>query len=96
MSYTLFQEAIKSIAVKMGLDPTRYSTHGFRIGGASLLAAAGLPDYVIQSIGRWKSLAFLSYIRAASSLFSSALSALTNPLLFTISHLRQVNSACMI
>ena len=96
LSYTLFQEAIKSIAVKMGLDPTRYSTHGFRIGGASLLAAAGLPDYVIQSIGRWKSLAFLSYIRAASSLFSSALSALTNPLLFTISHLRQVNSACMI
>ena len=95
LSYSLFQEAIRNIASKMGLDETRYSTHGFRIGGASVLAAAGVPDYVIQSIGRWKSLAFLTYIRAASALFSSALGALTNPLLFTVTHLRQLNSGVL-
>ena len=54
---SLFQQAIKRIAVKMGLDSSLFSTHSFRIRGASLLAAANVPDYVIQRIGRWKSLA---------------------------------------
>ena len=39
------------------------NTHSFRIGGASALAAAGLPDFVIQVIGRWSSDSFLRYIR---------------------------------
>ena len=39
------------------------NTHSFRIGGASALATAGVPDYVIQVIGRWSSDSFLRYIR---------------------------------
>ena len=42
---------------------TSLNTHSFRIGGASALASAGLPDYVIQVIGRWSSDSFLRYIR---------------------------------
>ena len=38
-------------------------THSFRIGGASALAAAGLPDYAIQVVGRWSSDSFLRYLR---------------------------------
>ena len=96
LSYSRFNAAIKTVATAMSLDPTRYSTHSLRIGGASVLAAAGLPDYFIQVIGRWKSLAFLTYIRSASSMFSKALTALTNPSLLTVSHLLKMNPASML
>ena len=39
------------------------NTHSLRIGGASAAAAAGLADVEIQRLGRWKSGAFLRYIR---------------------------------
>ena len=39
------------------------NTHSFRIGGATALAQAGVPDYIIQIIGRWSSDSFLRYIR---------------------------------
>ena len=39
------------------------NTHSFRIGGASALAAAGVPDYIIRIMGRWASDSFLTYIR---------------------------------
>ena len=92
LSYSTFQKAIKVVALSLGLDPNRYSTHSLRIGGATVMAAAGLPDYVIQLIGRWKSLAFLTYIRSNLSMFTKALSVLSNPNLFTVSHLMRVNS----
>jgi hypothetical protein len=37
--------------------------HSFRIGGATILAAAGYPDHVIKLAGRWSSDAFLTYVR---------------------------------
>lgn len=39
------------------------NTHSFRIGGASALANAGVPDYAIQILGRWSSDSFLRYLR---------------------------------
>ena len=39
------------------------NTHSFRIGGASALATSGVPAYQIQLLGRWRSDAFLAYIR---------------------------------
>ena len=38
-------------------------THSFRIGGASAASAAGIPDSVIQIMGRWRSNCFVRYIR---------------------------------
>ena len=38
------------------------NTHSFRIGGASAAAMAGVPYYVIQTLGRWKSETFKRYI----------------------------------
>jgi hypothetical protein len=70
--------------IEMGLDPDRYRTHSLRIGGASMMAAAGRPDYEIQKQGRWKSLAFLEYIRLGRATFKSALDAICNPTLLTI------------
>ena len=44
-----------------GLDSTKYKSHSFRIGAASL--AAEQSDAQLRHLGRWKSDAFKLYIR---------------------------------
>jgi len=44
------------------LRDVNISTHSFRIGGASAASSAGIPDSVIQLMGRWRSNCFVSYI----------------------------------
>ena len=68
----------------MELGASRYRPHSLRIGGASMLAAAGLPDYVIQKQGRWKSLDFLEYIRLGKQSLEMALSVMVNPTLLKV------------
>ena len=46
-----------------GINVQGYLGHCFRIGAASVAAAAELSDSLIQSLGRWKSSAFTTYIR---------------------------------
>ena len=60
---TFFAKHIKSCLNFCGLDTKQYSSHSFRIGGASYLASLGLSDTQIKTIGRWDSNAFLRYIR---------------------------------
>ena len=47
----------------VGLDPSRYKAHSFRIGAATTAALQGVSDEKIQLLGRWKSGAFRKYIR---------------------------------
>ena len=49
--------------ISSGLDISRYSRHSFWIGTATATSNAGLPDSLIQALGRWQSLAFLRHIR---------------------------------
>ena len=48
------------------LDPALYKAHSFRIGAATWAAEKGFSDAQIRQLGRWKSSAFLNYIRAPS------------------------------
>ena len=48
-----------------GHDPSRYSSHSFRKGGAVSLQARGVEDSLIRRTGRWKSDAFHRYVRHA-------------------------------
>jgi hypothetical protein len=91
LSYSFVLKTIKAIAASKGLDPVRYKLHSMRVGGASTLAAAGKPDHYIQKMGRWKSLAFLGYIRTAVRTINESFAALVNPLLFTSEHVKQLN-----
>ena len=43
------------------LDCSRYKSHSFRIGAASLAAENGMSDAQIRGLGRWKSEMDLSY-----------------------------------
>ena len=55
------------------------NTHSFRIGGASALAEAGIPDYTIQAMGRWSSDSFLRYIRTPRASLRSAQARMVTP-----------------
>jgi len=55
-----------------GLEPTNYSGHSFRIGGATSASMAGLTDYEIQLMGRWSSDCYKRYIRSPLSIFLRA------------------------
>ena len=58
-----FVEQVRSALARAGLPLSGYSGHSFRIGAATTAAQAGIPDSVIQALGRWSSQAFLRYIR---------------------------------
>ena len=91
LTYALYNDAIKKTAAKAGFNPVRFSTHSCRIGGATLLAAAKHPNHYIQRAGRWKSLAFLNYIRWAVSSMNAALVSLVNPKVFTNADMLKLN-----
>ena len=93
LSYHNLTKHIKATAARMGFNQAFFSTHSLRIGGASALAAAGVPDYIIQTMGRWKSLAFLMYIRLASSAYNAALAKMCNTATLTVSDLRRITTA---
>ena len=54
---------VRVALAQAGVDTTHYSGHSFRIGGATAAAQVGLSDSLIQTLGRWKSAAFITYIR---------------------------------
>lgn len=58
-----FVSAVRDALRQAGVDAGRYAGHSFRIGAATTAAARGLEDSTIQTLGRWKSLAYLEYIR---------------------------------
>ena len=91
LGYKTFLIAIKLSAKYNDFDPTRFGTHSLRIGGATILAAAGHPNHYIQKMGRWKSLTFLQYINLACKSMETALHSLVDPTQFTNDQLRILN-----
>ena len=57
-----FVKKMRAVVTKLGLDPTHYSGHSFRRGGATSLATAGVSDATIRELGRWKSLSYQLYV----------------------------------
>ena len=52
-----------------GHEASTIMSHSFRKGGATRLAMAKVPEYVIKAAGRWKSGAYFSYIEATTGIF---------------------------
>ena len=59
-----FHSHLRHVLFRSGLPPSSFSAHSFRIGAASQGGRRGLPDHTIQSLGRWSSQAYHSYIRS--------------------------------
>ena len=64
-----FTERLRSLLNVAGIAG-RYSSHSFRIGAATSAALAGVPEHMIQTLGRWTSSAYLTYIRTPRSVLS--------------------------
>lgn len=65
-SYLTRQRLVEEVRLalgKAGVDPSKYCGHSFRIGAATTAAERGMEDSVIKTLGRWRSLAYLEYIR---------------------------------
>lgn len=63
LSRQLLVRHVRQALAQAGVDTALYNGHSFRIGAATTAAQAGLSDSLIQTLGRWKSAAFIAYIR---------------------------------
>lgn len=61
LTRTRFVQEVRQALTKANLPAGDFAGHSFRIGAAS--TAAGVEDSVIQTLGRWKSTAYLLYVR---------------------------------
>jgi hypothetical protein len=96
LTYKVMNKAIKDTAIHFGFNPEKFSTHSLRIGGASILAAAGVPDSLIQLLGRWRSLTFLQYIRLTTTQYKRASRAFTNTNGFNSKDLKRTNPGAIL
>ena len=54
---------VKRIAREAGFSDERFGNHSLRAGGATDLLAAGVPDIMVQKMGRWESETYKIYFR---------------------------------
>ncbi len=60
--YSKFQELFRRNLAEVGLDPSGFSSHSFRRGGASFAFACGVPGELVQLYGDWRSDAYKVYV----------------------------------
>jgi hypothetical protein len=63
ISYERFTQVLKCCLNAAGYDDSRYHSHSWRIGGATVARAMGFTSEEIKALGRWTSDAYLVYTR---------------------------------
>jgi hypothetical protein len=91
LTYSKFNKCIRKLATVCGVDPKLCHTHSLRIGGASALSAAGVTDSIIMLTGRWKSLAFLDYLRLGTAAVRRTLDYLQDVSILTVEDARRMS-----
>lgn len=70
LSRAVLTVRIREILAGAGVSGN-FSSHSFRIGAATVAARNGIPDHLIQALGRWSSSAYQTYIRTPSESLAS-------------------------
>lgn len=63
VTYYMMQKALRSSIAGIGLNPSDYSTHSLRRGGATFAFKSGVSAELIQVMGDWKSDAYKIYLQ---------------------------------
>ena len=58
-----FSSALNKAFQELHMDHRQFNTHSFRIGAATSAKHAGVSDSHLKALGRWKSDAYLKYVR---------------------------------
>ena len=58
---------LRTLLQRLSIPTELYASHSFRIGATTTAAEAGLPPWLIQTLGRWSSNCFTLYIRTPPS-----------------------------
>ena len=64
--YLIYQHPnslLDKLQTKLQIDNTKYDTHSFCIGVATNTRQANIPDALIELMRRWKSNAYLTYVK---------------------------------
>jgi len=64
------REELRRLMNIIGRDGSMYGAHSLRIGGATALSFSGAPPHIIKTMGRWRSDAYLRYLRDCKSDFN--------------------------
>ena len=59
---------LRTLFQRLSIPTELYASHSFQIGAATTAAEAGLPPWLIQTLGRWSSNCFALYIRTPTSI----------------------------
>ena len=65
--YKSYQDTLKYICELSGLDPSKFSSHSMRRGGATFLSMIGVSVAEIKQRGDWQSDAVYEYLKAPLS-----------------------------
>lgn len=60
-TYGQFQDKLRSCLKQAGYKARKFSSHSFRRGGCSFCFEAGVPTFLIQTIGDWRSDVYKTY-----------------------------------
>ena len=64
LTYPLMQSTLRVILAILGKDPTKYSSHSFRRGGATFAHVIGMKGQDIQILGGWASECYKLYLHS--------------------------------
>ena len=70
LSRVLFTDWLRQLFSAAGTTGN-FSSHSFRIGAATVVARNGVPDHLIQVLGRWSSNAYQLYLRKPAEALAS-------------------------
>ena len=71
LSRQRFVGEVRGALGKAGINSSKYCGHSFRIGAATTAAARGMEDALIMTLGRWRSLAYLDYVKISREQLAS-------------------------
>ncbi|CAG2205116.1 unnamed protein product [Mytilus edulis] len=71
LTRTFFINHVRSILEIIGLNPSNYNGHSFRIGAATSVASK-IEDHLIKILGRWSSECYTRYIHTPKSTIKQA------------------------